>query len=76
MITSSSKENATRHADRKALHRFKYFTWVEQQGKTSAELEALWDPDFWTETFSAERVAEWDRRIDAYGPILRRYIGT
>ena len=54
------------YADRKALHHFKYFTWVEQQGKTSAELEALWDPDFWSETFSDERVAEWDRRIDAF----------
>ncbi len=49
------------YRDRKALHNLKYFTWVEQQGKTVAELERLWDPDFWTETFDvADR---WDVRI-------------
>ena len=45
--------------DRKALHNLKYFTWVEQQGRTSAELNQLWDPDFWTETFA--QVPEWDK---------------
>jgi cysteine synthase len=52
------------YQDRKALHNFKYFTWVEQQGKTSAELNKLWDPDFWKETFS--QAAEWDKMIDAF----------
>ena len=52
------------YQDRKALHNFKYFTWVEQQGKTSAELNKLWDPDFWTETFS--QAAEWDKLITAF----------
>jgi cysteine synthase A len=33
--------------DRKRIHNLKYFTWVEQQGKTSAELDALWDPSHW-----------------------------
>ena len=32
---------------RRRWHNQKYFTWVEQQGKTSDELEQLWDPDFW-----------------------------
>lgn len=32
---------------RRRWHNQKYFTWVEQQGKTVAELEALWDPAFW-----------------------------
>lgn len=49
------------YADRKALHNFKYFTWVEQQGRDVNELRALWDPDFWTETFG--QAAEWDRLI-------------
>ncbi len=49
------------YRDRKELHNFKYFTWVEQQGKTSAELNELWDPDFWTETFS--QTDEWDKLI-------------
>jgi hypothetical protein len=50
--------------DRKALHNLKYFTWVEQQGRTSEELAALWEPDFWTETFS--QVAQWDKLINAF----------
>lgn len=49
------------HHDRKALHNFKYFTWVEQQGRTVDELRALWDTDFWIETYS--QVEEWDDRI-------------
>ncbi|MFH1807488.1 MAG: pyridoxal-phosphate dependent enzyme [Pseudomonadota bacterium] len=50
--------------DRKAIHNFKYFTWVEQQGKTSEELNALWEPDFWTETFA--QVEDWDRMITEF----------
>ncbi len=34
---------------RKRVHNLKYFTWVEQQGKTAEELDALWDPAFWEE---------------------------
>ena len=52
--------------DRKALHQFKYFTWVEQQGKTSDELRELWDPDFWQELFAQEQVDEWDRMIQHF----------
>ena len=33
--------------DRKRVHNLKYFTWVEQQGKTARELDALWDPSYW-----------------------------
>jgi cysteine synthase len=50
--------------DRKALHNLKYFTWVEQQGRTSEELAALWEPDFWTETFA--QVGQWDNLINAF----------
>jgi len=50
--------------DRKALHNFKYFTWVEQQGRDVEELRELWEPDFWTETFT--QVDEWDRLIEAF----------
>jgi len=52
------------YSDRKALHNFKYFTWVEQQGKTIDELNELWDPDFWTKTFS--QVGEWDKQIESF----------
>ncbi len=30
------------YADRKRVHNLKYYTWVEQQGRTVEELDALW----------------------------------
>ncbi len=52
------------HHDRRALHNLKYFTWVEQQGRTVEELERLWDPGFWSETYA--QVEEWDTWIRAF----------
>jgi hypothetical protein len=52
------------YRDRKALHNLKYFTWVEQQGKTADELRALWDPAFWDERW--EEARGWDAMIDAF----------
>ena len=49
--------------ERKRLHNFKYFTWVEQQGKTVEELNELWDPEFWEDVFSDEVVKQWDELI-------------
>jgi hypothetical protein len=38
-----------RYTDRKRVHNLKYYTWVEQQGRTLEELNAQWvDPDYWT----------------------------
>ncbi|RLA42796.1 MAG: pyridoxal-5-phosphate-dependent protein subunit beta [Gammaproteobacteria bacterium] len=54
------------YADRKSLHNFKYFTWVEQQGRSSEELHQLWDEDFWHEVFSPDVVNEWDQLINAF----------
>ncbi len=35
--------------DRKRIHNLKYYTWVEQQGKTFEEIQAQWyDPEYWT----------------------------
>ncbi len=62
--------------DRKSLHNFKYFTWVEQQGRSVRELEELWDEDFWKEIFSQEQVDEWDRLIDQFNErtgLLKEY---
>ena len=56
------------YADRKALHNFKYFTWVEQQQRDVEDLRRLWDPDFWTETFS--QVEAWDRLIEQFNARL------
>ena len=61
--------------DRKRLHNLKYFTWVEQQGKTVEELNAQWeDDDYWTSRLGAWR--EWDERITAFNErtgLLQRY---
>jgi len=38
-----------RYTDRRRVHNLKYFTWVEQQGKSYEEIVAQWyDPDYWT----------------------------
>ncbi len=55
--------------DRKALHNLKYFTWVEQQGRTAEELRELWDPDFWAAQYA--RVTEWDRLINSFNERVR-----
>ncbi len=52
------------YRDRKALHNLKYFTWVEQQGKTVEELDALWEPAFWDEVFA--QVPVWDKLIQEF----------
>lgn len=52
------------YVDRKTLHNFKYFTWVEQQQRSAEDLRELWNPDFWTETFAV--VDEWDKQIEAF----------
>jgi len=53
------------YADRKAVHNLKYFTWVEQQGKTVEELNAQWRPEYWEEIFTQE-AAVFDRLIAAF----------
>jgi hypothetical protein len=50
------------HWERKRIHNLKYFTWVEQQGKSVEELDAQWyDDGYWTAKYSEHE--EWDERI-------------
>lgn len=38
------------YTDRRRIHNLKYFTWVEQQGRTYEEIQAQWyDPHYWTD---------------------------
>ena len=46
---------------RERWHNLKYYTWVEQQGKTVAELDAQRDPAWWLA--HQARVAEIDKRL-------------
>jgi len=39
-----------RYTDRRRVHNLKYYTWVEQQGRTYEEIQAQWyDPNYWTD---------------------------
>ena len=49
------------YPDRKSIHNLKYFTWVEQQGRTVQELDALWSPAFWLDLQG--QIPEWDQAI-------------
>jgi cysteine synthase A len=54
-----------RYPDRRRVHNLKYFTWVEQQGKTYAEIQAMWqEADYWTEV--QKQVPEIDALIGEF----------
>lgn len=53
------------YADRKAIHNLKYYTWVEQQGKSVEDLNQLWyDRDIWNKMFM--QVDRWDELITEF----------
>jgi cysteine synthase len=48
--------------DKKRMHNLKYFTWIEQQGKTVEELNDQWyDTSYWKSAYA--KVEEWDNKI-------------
>ncbi|OFY49698.1 MAG: pyridoxal-5-phosphate-dependent protein subunit beta [Bacteroidetes bacterium GWF2_41_31] len=50
---------------KKRMHNLKYFTWIEQQGKTVEELNAQWyDENYWKSRYA--KVQEWDGEINAF----------
>jgi cysteine synthase A len=60
------------HPERKRVHNLKYYTWVEQQGKTYAEIQDQWyDPGYWTE--AQGQVPEIDALIQEFN---RRVAGS
>jgi hypothetical protein len=51
--------------ERKRIHNLKYYTWVEQQGKTYDEIQAQWhDPDYWADI--PRHVEEIDALIEEF----------
>ena len=62
--------------DRKRMHNLKYFTWVEQQGKTVEELNAQWyDEDYWNQQFG--QADSWDEKIEAFNErtgVIKEYV--
>ncbi len=53
------------YRERKQIHNLKYYTWVEQQGKTYEEILAQWDPEYWRQIFEDE-VGYFDRLIKEF----------
>jgi cysteine synthase len=54
-----------RYPDRRRIHNLKYYTWVEQQGKTYEEIQDMWSrSDYWTEV--QNQVDEIDELIGAF----------
>ena len=51
--------------DKKRIHNLKYFTWIEQQGKTVEELNAQWyDDNYWTNEWKKHEL--WDEKIKEF----------
>ena len=53
------------YEDRKRIHNLKYYTWVEQQGKTYEEINQQWyDEHYWIDMH--EQAAELDKLINQF----------
>ncbi len=53
------------YRDKKRMHNLKYFSWVEQLGKTTEDLNAQWyDDEYWTKAY--HKADEWDEKINAF----------
>ena len=51
--------------EKKRMHNLKYFTWIEQQGKTVEELDAQWyNSNYWKDIYA--KADEWDEQIMAF----------
>ncbi len=51
--------------EKKRMHNLKYFTWIEQQGKTVEELNDQWyDENYWKSHYA--KVDEWDEKINEF----------
>lgn len=55
--------------ERKAIHNLKYYTWVEQQGKTYEEINAQWEPEYWRSLLEDE-VSNFDKLIEEFNNIV------
>ena len=67
-ITTDHMRELT-YPDRRRIHNLKYFTWVEQQGRTPEELTAQWhDAEYWTRIQKQAQdvdalIGEFNRRV-------------
>ena len=54
------------YKDRKRIHNLKYYTWIEQQGRTVEELDALWYDTEGTWDAVHKQAAQLDEYIEAF----------
>jgi len=61
--------------EKRRMHNLKYFTWIEQQGKTVEELNAQWyDDNYWKSQFA--KADAWDEKIMEFNErtgVLKEY---
>ncbi|MBW6466526.1 MAG: pyridoxal-phosphate dependent enzyme [Brevefilum sp.] len=63
-VTTDHMEDLT-YTSKKRIHNLKYFTWVEQQGKTYEEIQEQWyKRDYWTEIQA--QIPEIDAKIEEF----------
>jgi cysteine synthase len=63
-VTTDHLQELT-HVNRRRIHNLKYFTWVEQQGRTVAEIQAQWrNLCYWTDV--QKQAAEIDALIEQF----------
>jgi cysteine synthase A len=57
--------------DKKRIHNLKYYTWVEQQGKTYEEIQEQWQPGYWTDIFE-NNVEQLDALIEEFNALIQQ----
>ncbi|MGL1893439.1 MAG: pyridoxal-5-phosphate-dependent protein subunit beta [Spirochaetaceae bacterium] len=73
LITQLTTDNLLElsYLDKKRIHNLKYYTWVEQQGKTYDEINAQWyDRNYWTDIYKLtpkidELIIDFNKRVAA-----------
>jgi cysteine synthase A len=61
-----------RYEDKKRIHNLKYYTWVEQQGKTYDEINAQWyDRHYWDGIYGTKEeldrlIIEFNKKVESY----------
>jgi hypothetical protein len=59
------------YQDKKRIHNLKYYTWVEQQGKTYEEILEQWNPEYWKDIFD-NNVQRLDELINEFNELVRK----
>lgn len=72
LLQSATYDNVNElsYYDKKAIHNLKYYTWIEQQGRTVEELNAQWHDheNYWGGLF--KQVEEIDRLIEEFNELI------